>query len=313
MDRDELHARVRRLIFSSPALSEAFSKGDFRSVFKGRGVDFEALREYEEGDDARLIDWNVTVRLAKPFVRLYREDRSLTLFLLIDLSASMDEGGGEVSKGDMAILASSLLGYAASVRGMSLGALLFAREPLRYFEPRKGKGQALAIIEAALALSSSPQGATVAVPAVAGLPGLAGPGRGPAPEALGLALDTAGRLLKRRSLVIASSDFHARGYESSLARLGRRHDLVALRVTDALDRHLPAWGSFLVRDAEGTEKRHFPLRSRTLRETWQRRGEDEAEAFRETCLSSRVAYLELDTAADPARALLEFFGKRRKG
>ncbi len=310
MDRDELHARVRRLIFSSPALSEAFSKGDFRSVFKGRGVDFEALREYEEGDDARLIDWNVTVRLAKPFVRLYREDRSLTLFLLIDLSASMDEGGGEVSKADMAILASSLLGYAASVRGMSLGALLFAREPLRYFEPRKGKGQALAIIEAALALSGSPQGASVPVRAVAGL---GGPGRGPTAEALGVALDTAGRLLKRRSLVIASSDFHARGYESSLARLGRRHDLVALRVTDALDRHLPAWGSFLVRDAEGTERRHLPLRSLTLREAWRRRGEDEAEAFRETCLSSRVAYLELDTAADPARALLEFFGKRRKG
>lgn len=310
MDRDELHARVRRLIFSSPALSEAFSKGDFRSVFKGRGVDFEALREYEEGDDARLIDWNVTVRLAKPFVRLYREDRSLTLFLLIDLSASMDEGGGEISKADMAILASSLLGYAASVRGMSLGALLFAKEPLRYFEPRKGKAQALAIIEAALALSASPQGASVPVRTVAGLGGPS-PSRGA--EALGLALDTAGRLLKRRSLVIASSDFHARGYESSLARLGRRHDLVALRVTDALDRHLPAWGSFLVRDAEGTEKRHLPLRSPRLRETWQRRGEDEAEAFRETCLSSRVAFLELDTAADPARALLEFFGKRRKG
>lgn len=302
MDRDELHARVRRLIFSSPALSEAFSKGEFRSVFKGRGVDFEALREYEEGDDARLIDWNVTVRLAKPFVRLYREDRSLTLFLLIDLSASMDEGGGEVSKADMAILASSLLGYAAAVRGMSLGALLFAKEPLRYFEPRKGKPQALAIIEAALGLASSPQGPRVP------LPPLAGQG-----EALSLALDTAGRLLKRRSLVVASSDFHARGYEPSLARLGRRHDLVALRLTDSLDRSLPGSGAFLLRDAEGREKRHFSLRSKALQAAWASQGQDEAEAFREACISSRVAFLELDTGADPARALLEFFGKRRKG
>lgn len=353
MDREELHSRIRRLVFASPALSEAFSRGEFRSVFKGRGVDFEALREYNDGDDARLIDWNVSVRIAKPYVRLYREDRSLTLFLLIDVSPSMEEGSGELSKRDMAVLAASLLAYAAQYRGMPVGALIFAGEPLRYFKPSRGKAHAMALIEAAVGLSAAagPRaageagggmtvGRQAAVPGAASADGetdvdgamtdaaarakrgagaVMAPARSaparthvPAPGSdLAGAFDTAGRLLKRRSLVMAASDFFASGYEAPMARLALRHDLVALRLTDALDRGLPASGTFTASDAEGGGRFLLPLGSRRFRREWSEFGRSEAERCRDACLSAQVPLLELGTDDDPARALLGFFGSRR--
>lgn len=327
MDREELHSRIRRLVFASPALSEAFSRGEFRSVFKGRGVDFEALREYNDGDDARLIDWNVSVRLAKPYVRLYREDRSLTLFLLIDVSASMEEGSGELSKRDMAVLAASLLAYAAQYRGMPVGALIFAGEPLRYFKPRRGKAHAMALIEAAVGLSSVDAGKGRKLPGGRVPPAAADSGIPPQPQApamasrraagsapgsdLAGAFDTAGRLLKRRSLVIAASDFFAAGYEAPMARLALRHDLVALRLTDALDADLPSSGTFIATDAEDGGSFLLPLASRRFRREWSDFRRSEALRCREACTSAHVPILELGTADDPARALLGFFGSRR--
>lgn len=295
MDRDELHGRIRRLLFVSPALSSAFSRGDFRSVFRGRGMDFEALREYGEGDDARLIDWNVSVRFARPFVRTYREDRSLTLFLLVDVSASMEEGSGELSKRDAAVLSASLLAYAAQLRGMPVGALVFSGEAIRYFEPRRGKAHALALIEAAV-------GAHAAVPAGGGAGG----------SDLADALDRAGRLLKRRSLVMALSDFDAEGWSGPLALLARRHDVVAVRVTDGLDGELPAYGAFGAADAEGRGSAWLPLKSRSFRARWAKRGGARREACRELCAGAGARLLEIDTSDDPARRLLEFFDRRRR-
>jgi len=342
VDREELHSRIRRLVFASPALSEAFTRGEFRSVFKGRGVDFEALREYNDGDDARLIDWNVSVRIARPYVRLYREDRSLTLFLLIDVSPSMEEGSGELSKRDMAVLAASLLAYAAQYRGMPVGALIFAGEPLRYFKPKRGKAHAMALIEAAVALSAA-DGATVplavgeargtvvgeatggavggaamaetgAAPAAAKAPRRSPRASRPAPAPgsdLAGAFDTAGRILKRRSLVMAASDFFAAGYEVPMARLALRHDLVALRLTDALDRELPPSGTCTASDSEGGGRYLLPLGSRRFRREWTEFRRSESERCREACLSAHVPLLELGTEDDPARALLGFFGSRR--
>ncbi len=342
MDRDELHAQIRRLIFASPALSEAFSRGEFRSVFKGRGVDFEALREYDEGEDARFIDWNVTVRLSKPYVRLYREDRSLTLFLLIDLSPSMEMGSGELSKRDAAVLASSLLAYAAQLRGMPVGALLFDGTRFRFFAPRQGKVHALALIDAAVSSCFVTMASGVAAPGIAAKRGAAAAERGAAERnaaaaernaaaergaaatergaaatergaGLREALEGASRLLKRRSLVIAASDFRCQGYEDALARLARRHDLVALRIADNLDIELPTMGGFALRDPESGVRRQFPLVSRKLRARWKEAGEAEKESCRAACFRAKSPLLEIDTTADPAKLLLEFFGRRRRG
>ncbi len=292
MDRDELHDRIRRLLFVSPALASAFAAGGFRSVFRGRGLDFEALREYAEGDDARLIDWNVTVRHARAFVRTYREDRSLTLFLLVDVSASMDAGSRELAKRDQAVLAASLLAYAAQLRGMPVGALFFASGPVRLFEPRAGKSHALALIEAASTARAAPEPR--------------------APTDLAGAMATARRLLKRRSLVMLVSDFDAAAWETELSLLARKHDVVALRITDPLDLALPANGGFELADAEGGGRAWFALSSRGFRCRWEERGRAQAAACRTACVQAGVPLLDIDTHDDPARKLLAFFTARRK-
>lgn len=297
MERDELYERIRRLIFVSPALSSAFVRGDYRSVFKGRGLDFDSLREYGEGDDARLIDWKVSVRLGKPYVRSYHEDRSLNLFLLIDVSQSMAEGSGRLGKRDMAVLAASLLAYAAQLRGMPVGALIFASGPLRYFKPKRGKGHALAIAEAALAAR----------------PGGSGSSAGFEGSDLAAALEAPIGLLKRRSLVMALSDFRAAGWGRSLALLARKHDAVALRIWDGLDEELPHSGSFRLLDSEGGGSTFFSLGSPSFQERWASWGRAERERCARACLEAHVPLLEIGTAEDPARALLDFFDRRRKG
>jgi len=311
VDRDRLHDRVRRLLFASPALARAFSRGDFRSVFRGRGIEFDSLRDYCPDDDARLIDFRATVRLGRPFVRTFREDRSMTLFLLIDVSPSMLAGSGELSKLDMAVLCSSLVAYAAQFRGLAVGCLVFAEAVLGKLPPRRGKAHALAVAEAAAA-ASAPREAG-GRPGRRGRPGgLPGPGpRGP--SELGGALRAARRILKRRSLVLVLSDFRAEGWERPLGELARRHDLVALRLTDRLDLELPRSGAFEASDPETGERAWLPLASPGYRARWRARGEAERERCLAACLAQRVPVLEIGTEEDPARLLLDFFERRRRG
>lgn len=329
MDRDSLHQRIRRLLFASPALARAFARGDYRSVFRGTGIEFDSLRDYSPDDDARLIDFRATVRLGRPFVRSFREDRSLTVFLLIDVSSSMDQGSGELSKLDMAVLCSSLIAYAAQFRGLAVGCLVFAGSVLRRLAPRRGKAHALAVADAAAAVSDALLFDTARPPSPsrreAGLsssrPRLRAspPARsdrpmpkGPASDLAG-ALRTAFRVLKRRSLVLVLSDFRAEGWERPLGELARRHDVVALRMTDRSDRELPRHGAFGLVDPEGGAAAWFPLASASFRSRWKERGERERESVLTACSDYRVPVLEIDSADDPARRLLEFFEKRRRG
>ncbi len=297
MDRDRLHDRIRRLLFASPALARAFARGDYRSVFRGRGIEFDSLRDYSPDDDARLIDFRSTLRLGRPFVRTYREDRSLTVFLLVDASASMDMGSSELSKLDMAVLATSLVAYAAQFRGLPVGCLVFAEGLVRRLAPKRGKAHALAVAEAA-ALAAEGQGSR-------GRAAEGGPG------GLAQALRASALILKRRSLVIALSDFRGGDWARPMAELSRRHDVVALRISDRLDLELPRRGSFEAVDPESGLASWLPLGSPTFRERWKARGALERSVAERGFLDAHVPLLELDTADDPARRLLQFFERRR--
>ncbi|HTX74427.1 MAG TPA: DUF58 domain-containing protein [Rectinemataceae bacterium] len=314
MDRDSLHDRIRRLLFASPALARAFSRGDFRSVFRGRGIEFDSLREYSYDDDAKLLDFRATFRLGRPFVRTFREDRSLTVFLLIDVSASMDQGAGELSKLDMAVLVSSLVSYAAQFRGLPVGCLIFASTVIGHLAPRRGKSHALAVAEAAAALAAErpgpPAPGSFSPPPRGGV-GKAGAGPDRRGSDLAGALAAASRILKRRSLVLAVSDFRSNGWEQPLGELARHHDLVALRISDELDRALPERGSFPVIDPETGRQAWLPLGSSRFRQIWAERGESIRSECREICLDRRVPLLEIDCSDDPARKLLEFFERRK--
>jgi len=304
VDRDELRERIRRLTFASPALARAFARGDFRSVFRGRGIEFDSLRDYSLEDDARIIDWNATARSGRPFVRTYREDRSLALMLLIDVSRSMDQGAGELSKLDAAVLASSLVAYAAQLREMPVGCLVFARTVLRKLAPRRGKAHALAVADAAAAASRLGR-PTRGGEAPRDAADESGPG-------LPAALGAASIALKRRSLVLVFSDFRDPGWARPLGELRRRHDVVAVRMTDRSDLEPPGRGSFRVVDPETGEAAWLPLGSRAFRERWKASGLERRSSCLEACASSGVPVLEIDAADDPVRRLLEFFERRRK-
>jgi uncharacterized protein (DUF58 family) len=296
MDEDALRDRIRRLLFASPALARAFAHGDFRSVFRGRGIEFDSLREYYPDDDARLIDWNATARLGEPFIRTYREDRSLTVFLLVDVSASMDQGSGELSKLDEAVLVSSLVAYAAQLRGLPVGCLLFAKGILASLPPQRGKSHALAVASAAAAYRSR----MAAAPE---------PDRGTTD--LALALSTIGLAQKRRSLVLVLSDFLASDWERPLAELSRRHDVVAVRLSDRLDVDPPRVGAFHTTDPETGEGAWLPFGSGKFRASWRAKGEARRRECLEAFARCQTSCLEIDTEDDPALKLLSFFERRR--
>ena len=297
MDEASLRDRVRRLVFAAPALSEALLAGGFRSVFKGRGMDFESLREYGVEDDALRIDWNATARFGRPFVRTYRDDRDLSLFLVVDESASMDFGAGR-TKRETAALAASLLAYAASLQGLRVGLLCFGGGPS--FEVRapsrgesSGEGAVRALMER-LAAGPSRE-----------------PGARPGSE-LGAALGAASALLKRRSLVVIVSDFLTSGYALPLALLARRHDALALAVRDPLDQAAPALGfSLRCADAESGAPRLVVPRSAAYRESRARWAKDLRLERLVAFSAAKVPYLELDATSDPVEALVSFFGRRR--
>jgi uncharacterized protein (DUF58 family) len=299
MERDELHDRIRRLLFASPALARAFAQGDFRSVFRGKGIEFDSLREYYPDDDARLVDWSATARLGKPFVRTYREDRSLTVFLVVDVSASMEQGAGDLSKLDETVLVSSLVAYAAQLRGLPVGCLLFAEGIRGSLPPRRGKAHALAVASAA---GGAARGYGDAARSYRDAT---------APTDLGLALRTVTQALKRRSLVLILSDFRAEGWARPLGELSRRHDAVAVRISDPSDLELPRAGSFRAADPETGAEAWLPLGSRAFRSRWRASGAARREACLEACARAQVKVLEIDTGDDPALKLLEFFERRR--
>ena len=192
-------------------LAEDLLSGDYRAVFKGQGIEFDEVRRYERGDDVRSIDRNVSARFGTPYVKMYREEREMTVCLVLDTSASMHTTGGtytgspgsEVNRYEQAVLAAALIAFSAEVAGQRLSMIFFDREISKIIPPRKGRSHTMAVISAALEARPFEKG-----------------------SGLGRALIGAGRLLKRRSLVIIISDFLCINWEQEIGNLSRRHDVI---------------------------------------------------------------------------------------
>jgi uncharacterized protein (DUF58 family) len=289
--------RIRSLVFAAPALSEALTAGNFRSAFKGRGMDFEAVREYEATDDALRIDWNATARFGRPYVKTYKDDRDLTLYMIVDESASMDFGADR-TKRETAALAASLLAYACSINGIRVGALFFGGGAgMDNRPPAVGQGQALALME------------RLAAPAEGD--GTLGR-RGCSGSDLGAALSSASSILKRRSLVLIVSDFMTAGYALPLALLARRNDVVAIRVNDRLDGAPPAMrASMRTADAESGLPRLVVPWSKAYRESRLAYAKASRLEWLVALSASRTPFIEMDSSTDPVEALVSFFGRDR--
>ena len=214
-----IELRTRRMVGS------LFS-GEYRSVFRGQGIEFAEVRAYQHGDDFRAIDWNVSARMGHPYVKLFEEERELTLLLIVDRSGSV-EFGGAVRKADRAVEIAAVLALAAARNNDRVGALVFSDNVDHVVPAAKGRRHALRVIRDLLAFEPVHRGTN-----------------------LGLALAYGAKLLRHRAIVVVLSDFRATDWEEQMRRLARRHDVVAISIDDPRERELPEAGWIELEDAE---------------------------------------------------------------
>ncbi|MDR1586195.1 MAG: DUF58 domain-containing protein [Treponema sp.] len=315
MDTHELLRKITSLPIIADGLAEDLLGGNFRSVFKGQGIEFDEARHYQWGDDVRSIDWNLSARFGFPFVKMYREEREITVMILLDISASMrsgpwpDQAGTNPTRFEQGLLAAALIAFSAERTGQRVGGLFFDREIERVFPPYKGRRHAMALVSGALRYHESAAGPENRRARRSGAGGNAASGAG---SNLGAALAGAGRLLKRRSLVLVISDFLSVNWSGELGDLARKHDVIALRLSDPLDDDIPDMGLIPVEDPETGLRIHAPTGSVSFREAWKEWHDERAKVWLSLCRQAGAASLELSTAADASAALFRFFGVERR-
>lgn len=263
-------------------------QGAHRTLHRGSGIDFAGLAEYTEGDDARHIDWNVTARTDHPHVRMFTEDRDLTVWLVVDRSASMAAGGPDRTKGQTAAELALLLARLFGRRGDRVAALLYDTGGMTIVPPGVGRRHVLRI-GAALRPSTSARGATTHLAAM---------------------LDAAGRAARRPALVIVLSDFIGEGdWGRALLRLGRRHEVAALRITDRSDDELPEAGLLVVEDAETGEQLIVDSSDPLLRERFAAGVADREAAVTADARRAGVSLHRIPNDQDPIASLVEVVGR----
>ncbi len=288
-DKAVLAKKIRRLQLVSSKLVESLFAGNYRSVFKGPGLEFSEVREYTAGDDVRFIDWNVTSRMGAPYTKTFREEREMVLHLIVDMSASLTAGSGDVSKRESATTLLALLAFAAVANNDRVGTVLFSDRIEHWVAPRKGKKHVLRMIDDVLTFQPRGTGSDLA-----------------------LALRTAQESMKRRGICVILSDFRTAGYWKELSILARKHDVIAVRLTDPLDREYPRTGLTELQDPETGETILGAGYSKNFRRGYQEFWELEQLTWRRECRRRGAAVLEISTTEDPVDKLMRFFQGRQK-
>lgn len=297
LNADSLLRKSQSLHLASKTIADSMKSGAFKSFFRGRGIEFSGVREYLRGDDVRSIDWNVTARMGKAFVKQFEEDRELVLFLVIDASLSMQTGASKNSRIYTACETAALAAFAASHTNSPVGYVVFDGDISFSCEPKAGKDQVPLLLSKLENLLQQSQNGTQKTP------------KG---SVLDKALKGTAKMLRKRSLVLIVSDFRVAGYEKSLAILGMRHDVVALRITDPSDTELPDLGSVLFEDSETGITQHLPTNSVAFRRAWRENGRNSLERWQTECTRRGVYPLEISTESDPAQRLQFFFSARER-
>ncbi len=283
----ELLKKVRRIeIRTSHLVSEALG-GQFRSAFKGRGMEFEEVRPYQIGDDVRSIDWNVSARTGEPFVKLFREERELTVLLAVDLSGSLSFGTSAQFKRELVAEVAATLAFSAIRSNDKAGLLLFTDRIERFVPPRKGPRHVLRIIREILSMRPAGRGTD-----------LAG------------ALDEVRRVQKRKAVVFVLSDFLGENFERSLRLASARHDLIPIRVSDRREEELPDVGFVELEDLETGRRLWVDTSSRAVRNRFHELAAERSEASRRAFRRMRVQPIELSTGHDFVEPLASYFRRR---
>ncbi len=286
--RYSLSQRASNLRIMSRAIATSLYNGNFKSVHRGRGVDYAGGREYLYGDDIRAIDWNVTARMGRPFIKLFEEDKELIVFLIVDRSSSMENGIGKQTRLETASEAAVLMLFAAMHNANPVGGVLFNGEIEFSSVPKTNQDHAMLLFTK---LDTQPK-------------------RKKEGSALALSLQYAARLLKNRALVLVLSDFRCAGYEKDIATLAVRHDVVAVRITDKMDERLPNLGTVEFFDPETQTKKLFSTSSPTFEKEWKAYNDRHFERWQAMCSKRGISTIDISTDDDPAQALTQFFSSR---
>ncbi|MBU6376387.1 MAG: DUF58 domain-containing protein [Bdellovibrionales bacterium] len=281
--------RIRAIEFTTRRLLDDLMSGGYRSSFKGQGVQFSEHRVYVPGDDVRHIDWKVSARTRDPLVKKYEEERELSVLLVVDASASLSFGSVKQTKAEVAADMAGMLAYAAAMNGDKVGLILFSNAVERIVPLKKGKAHVSRILSEIIEHRPKANKTN-----------------------LREALDVAGRVMKHRGIVILLSDFIDQDYDVSLRRLARRHDVIAIHVSDKLESSVPATGFLRVLDPESGHEQVILtgsyLFNRWLGEFHKGHQTDTETAWR----AGRVESLQIDTSSDPVDLLVRFFSARSR-
>jgi uncharacterized protein (DUF58 family) len=284
-------ALLRRLEWTVLRRLDGLMHGDYRTLFRGPGLDLAELREYQAGDEARHIDWNVTARMQTPHVRQFLEDREASAWFILDLSASVDFGSADTPKRSLSVEFVTLLSRLLTRHGNRVGALLYTDRIEAVLPPKGGRQQVLILAERMLGPVQRRAGSQTD---------------------LGALLRATAQIIRRRSMVFVVSDFISRpGWEAPLADLARRHEVLAIRLCDPAEQALPDLGLVTLQDAETGEQLFVDTRNRRLRERFAKAARQREQRLRALFAQAGVDVLELGTAGDVGEALVRFAQLRR--
>ncbi len=288
MNQEELEKRVRHIqIHSRKAVMEILA-GEYRSRFKGSGVEFEDIREYQYGDDVRTMNWNVTARTGVPHVKLFNEERELTLFFMVDVSGSGDFGSTNYTKRDVAAEVFALLAFASSHNNDNVGLILFSDHVEHYVKPGKGKNHIMNMISTILSFKPESKKTSIRN-----------------------ALDFFFRVRKKRCVLFLFSDFLDDGYKESLQEAGRVHDLICVDISDQRESELVTAGIIELVDAENAKVVTIDFKKKAMIEQFAEKAKNRAKAMRELCYEVNADLLKFTTDEDYLHKIILFFRKRR--
>jgi uncharacterized protein (DUF58 family) len=285
----EILKKIRTLEIKTRGLVDTVFAGNYHSVFKGRGMNFEDVREYQPGDEIRAIDWNVTARLGSAFVKKFTEERELTVMLIVDVSASGNFGSSIQSKRELAGEVACLLAFSAIRNNDKVGLLLFTDQVELFIPPKKGRSHTLRLIREILFFEPA--------------------GRGTDPA---LALDYLNKIVTRRAVVFFISDFQAPDFSHTLAVSGRRHDFIAVRIEDERETVLPNVGIITLEDAETGEQIEINTADRGTRTRFNDLADQNAHDLARTLRRNNIDAITLRTSEDYLPALRSFFRLRER-
>lgn len=284
----EILKKVRRIEIKTKGLSNHIFAGEYHSAFKGRGMSFSEVREYQAGDDVKSIDWNVTARFSTPFVKVFEEERELTVMLLVDVSSSSLFGTKMRTKRELITEISAVIAFAAATNNDKVGVIFFSDKVEKYIPPKKGRSHILRIIRELIALEPKQEGGTN----------------------IQVALDSFNHILKKKTIAFLLSDFISSPYENGLQLAARKHDLVGIQVYDQHDRELPQAGLVQVVDAETKQQVWIDTDDKNVRIQYAKAFDEHKKYCTQSFRKSGAALLGIRTDEDYVKQLQGFFKGR---